>query len=62
MTPPEKRFTVYNNPKVMTSQKSCPLCVSGLTRGRTVTEDDLWDWENNSTIDYIQQLQRMMKS
>ena len=27
-----------------------------------VTEDDLWDWENNSTIDYIQQLQRMMKS
>ena len=27
-----------------------------------VIEDDLWDWENNSTIDYIQQLQRMMKS
>ena len=27
-----------------------------------VSEDDLWDWENNSTIDYLQQLQRMMKS
>ena len=27
-----------------------------------VSEDDLWDWENNSTIDYLQQLQRMMKT
>ena len=22
----------------------------------SVTEDDLWDWENNSTIDYLQLL------
>ena len=29
---------------------------------RSCHEDDLWDWENNSTIDYIQQLQRTMKS
>ena len=27
-----------------------------------VTDDDLWDWENNSTIDYLQLLQTMMKS
>jgi len=27
-----------------------------------VTDDDLWDWENNSTIDYLQLLQSMMKS
>ena len=28
----------------------------------TVTDDDLWDWENNSTIDYLQILQSMMKT
>jgi len=28
----------------------------------TVTEDDLWDWENNSTIDYLQTLLKMMQS
>ena len=27
-----------------------------------VTEDDIWDWENNSTIDYLQKLQTMMKT
>jgi tetratricopeptide (TPR) repeat protein len=27
-----------------------------------VTEDDIWDWENNSTIDYLQMLQSMMKT
>jgi tetratricopeptide (TPR) repeat protein len=27
-----------------------------------VTEDDIWDWENNSTIDYLQMLQTMMKT
>ena len=27
----------------------------------TVTEDDLWDWENNSVIDHLQMLQNMMR-
>jgi len=27
-----------------------------------VTEDDLWDWENNSVIDYLQILQSMLRS
>ena len=27
-----------------------------------MTDDDLWDWENNSTIDYLQILQSMMKT
>ena len=27
-----------------------------------VTEDDIWDWENNSTIDYLQMLQTMMRT
>lgn len=27
----------------------------------SVTEDDLWDWENNSTIDHLQMLQNMMR-
>lgn len=28
----------------------------------SVTEDDLWDWENNSTIDYLQLLLNMMRT
>ncbi len=27
----------------------------------SVTEDDLWDWENNSVIDHLQMLQNMMR-
>jgi len=27
----------------------------------TVTEDDLWDWENNSCIDHLQSLMRMLR-
>ena len=27
----------------------------------SVTEDDLWDWENNSAIDHLQLLQNMMR-
>ena len=27
----------------------------------SVTEDDLWDWENNSAIDHLQMLQNMMR-
>ena len=26
-----------------------------------MTEDDLWDWENNSVIDHLQMLQNMMR-
>ncbi|MEL0330687.1 MAG: tetratricopeptide repeat protein [Candidatus Poseidoniales archaeon] len=28
----------------------------------SVTEDDLWDWENNSAVDYLQLLQSMLKT
>ncbi len=28
----------------------------------SVTEDDLWDWENNSVIDHLQMLQNMMRN
>lgn len=28
----------------------------------SVTEDDIWDWENNSTIDYLQTLQNMVRT
>ena len=35
--------------------------MADLWHGR-VDEDDLWDWENNSTIDHLQDIMKMLES